>query len=120
MELVEVGHGIPAAGARHRPYRRSAEMFERLENRRLLANVFVDGNGVITVDGEDTLGESISLIFNGTQFEVDVDGDVDLIDPNGVTGALINGGGGNDSITLGSSIAATTCNGGDGDDTISG
>jgi Ca2+-binding RTX toxin-like protein len=94
-------------------------MFERLEARRLLASVI---SGVLTIDG--TGGDDvISLTFDSgpNELVVQVNADPEERFANvGITGGLINGAAGNDSITLGAGIANTIVNGDDGNDTLIG
>lgn len=94
--------------------------FESLERREMLAGDFaVLLNGKLTVTGTASADNFTVSIVNGL-LQVNLGEDTQNFDPMMVTGITINGGAGNDVITVGNGVIGCYLDGGDGDDWILG
>ena len=90
-----------------------------LEPRRLLAAT-LDGTGLLTVDG-GAGDDQIQLSINGGNIQVLLNGAPDgTFDPSLVNAIIINGGDGNDAISISPLSISATLNGGAGNDTLTG
>ena len=95
-------------------------MFEKLENRRMFA-VSDPVNGVVTITGTEQADEIRVRIDNNGRLEIQDNFDFRLFVADQVTGLVINGLGGADTLALNAQLnIPATINGGAGGDTIVG
>ena len=93
---------------------------ERLEPRRLLAGTVSLVGGLLTITGSDG-NNAISIERKGPHLKLKLDNKPHHFDPNGVSGIVIDGRGGNDRIVLDDGIVVgSTLRGGAGHDTVTG
>src|SRR5258706_8904487 len=90
-----------------------------LEPRRLLTST-LDGNGLLTATGT-TGDDDLRLDLRNGFIRVTLNGNLDgSFDVNAVTGIVLNGDAGNDTLRIGPNIIGSTLNGDAGDDTLLG
>lgn len=91
---------------------------ESLEERRMLAVSFDLTAGVLTVNGTGG-NDQMSIALNGGSIIATVNGeDTPNIDPAQVTSIILNGQAGDDVLALGDGLVGATLNGGIGNDTL--
>src|SRR5215469_9171851 len=90
--------------------------FQALE-RRVLLTAVIGPDGTPTVNGTSA-DDTITVTTDGTNTTVTIDNAPAQFLNTAYTALVINGGDGNDNITVGSGLIGATVNGGNGDDTI--